>query len=182
MPSRRVAARPPAPTPSTVDAPPDTSPAAALASTVKDKAREQSQGLVGAVSTLWDNYREQSASLSPRLPPTSSSSQLHPHSPCPSLAAAPKLKLIDCFMLFLVLTGVIQFVYCFAVTNFPFNAFIGGCVLSLSLLDLCFFGLPELTSSSTSQLRGSRRPVRPPRRAADPEQPGEQVDLSLALA
>ncbi|GAA5833676.1 hypothetical protein JCM9279_001595 [Rhodotorula babjevae] len=99
MPSRRVAARPPAPTPSAVDAPPDPSPAAALASTVKAKARDQSQGLVGAVSTLWGNYREQTA---------------------------PKLKLIDCFMLFLVLTGVIQFVYCFAVTNFPFNAFIGG--------------------------------------------------------
>ncbi|KPV74876.1 uncharacterized protein RHOBADRAFT_44397 [Rhodotorula graminis WP1] len=99
MPSRRVAARPPAPTPSTTDAPLDTSPAAALASTVKGKAREQSQGLVGAVSTLWDNYREQTP---------------------------PKLKLIDCSMLFLVLTGVFQFVYCFAVTNFPFNAFIGG--------------------------------------------------------
>ncbi|KAL9936360.1 hypothetical protein V8E36_004428 [Tilletia maclaganii] len=36
------------------------------------------------------------------------------------------LKLIDGFMAFLVLTGVIQFGYCVAVTNFPFNSFIAG--------------------------------------------------------
>lgn len=31
-------------------------------------------------------------------------------------------------MIFLMLTGIAQFVYCFGVTNYPFNAFIGGCV------------------------------------------------------
>ncbi|KAK0528042.1 oligosaccharyltransferase complex subunit epsilon [Tilletia horrida] len=36
------------------------------------------------------------------------------------------LKLIDGFLVFLVLTGVIQFAYCVAVTNFPFNSFIAG--------------------------------------------------------
>ncbi|CAD6890999.1 unnamed protein product [Tilletia controversa] len=36
------------------------------------------------------------------------------------------LKLIDAFCVFLVLTGVIQFGYCVAVTNFPFNSFISG--------------------------------------------------------
>ncbi|KAE8224466.1 hypothetical protein CF319_g2648 [Tilletia indica] len=36
------------------------------------------------------------------------------------------LKLVDGFLVFLVLTGVIQFGYCVAVTNFPFNSFIAG--------------------------------------------------------
>lgn len=44
--------------------------------------------------------------------------------------ASSRLKLIDSFMLFLMLTGVAQFLYCVLVTNFPFNAFIGGCVPS----------------------------------------------------
>ncbi|GAA6051067.1 hypothetical protein JCM3770_005482 [Rhodotorula araucariae] len=57
------------------------------------------RGLAPALASLWDNYRAQTA---------------------------PRLKLIDSFMLFLMLTGIAQFLYCIAVTNFPFNAFIGG--------------------------------------------------------
>ncbi|KAH9843731.1 DAD/Ost2 [Rhodofomes roseus] len=38
----------------------------------------------------------------------------------------PRLKLIDAFLLFLMLSGIIQFVYCVLVTNFPFNAFLAG--------------------------------------------------------
>jgi len=37
-----------------------------------------------------------------------------------------RLKLIDAFLLFLMLSGIIQFVYCILVTNFPFNAFLSG--------------------------------------------------------
>lgn len=37
-----------------------------------------------------------------------------------------RLKFIDAFLLFLMLSGVIQFVYCILVTNFPFNAFLAG--------------------------------------------------------
>ncbi|CCM04023.1 uncharacterized protein FIBRA_06180 [Fibroporia radiculosa] len=37
-----------------------------------------------------------------------------------------RLKLIDSFLLFLMLSGVIQFIYCILVTNFPFNAFLAG--------------------------------------------------------
>lgn len=40
-----------------------------------------------------------------------------------------RLKLIDALCAFLMLLGVMQFVYCIAVTNFPFNSFIAGCVL-----------------------------------------------------
>lgn len=38
----------------------------------------------------------------------------------------PRLKLIDAFLVFLVLLGVLQFVYVLLVGNFPFNAFLGG--------------------------------------------------------
>jgi oligosaccharyltransferase complex subunit epsilon len=38
----------------------------------------------------------------------------------------PRLQLIDLFLAFLVLLGVLQFVYVVLVGNFPFNAFLGG--------------------------------------------------------
>ncbi|KAF9071029.1 defender against cell death 1 [Rhodocollybia butyracea] len=37
-----------------------------------------------------------------------------------------RLKFIDAFLVFLILSGVLQFSYCVLVTNFPFNAFLGG--------------------------------------------------------
>jgi oligosaccharyltransferase complex subunit epsilon len=40
-----------------------------------------------------------------------------------------RLKFVDAFLVFLVLSGVIQFVYCVLVTNFPFNAFLAGWVI-----------------------------------------------------
>ncbi|KAH7888074.1 DAD/Ost2 [Phlebopus sp. FC_14] len=52
-----------------------------------------------AVSTLWKSYVQQTPD---------------------------RLKLIDAFLAFIVLSGVLQFVYCILVTNFPFNAFLAG--------------------------------------------------------
>lgn len=37
-----------------------------------------------------------------------------------------RLKLIDSFLVFLMLSGIVQFLYCILVTNFPFNAFLAG--------------------------------------------------------
>ncbi|OCK77697.1 defender against death DAD protein [Lepidopterella palustris CBS 459.81] len=37
-----------------------------------------------------------------------------------------RVKLLDCFMGFLVAVGVLQFVYCIIVGNYPFNAFLAG--------------------------------------------------------
>ncbi|KAF7958628.1 hypothetical protein EAE96_002168 [Botrytis aclada] len=37
-----------------------------------------------------------------------------------------KTKLIDVFMSFLVVVGVLQFVYCILAGNYPFNAFLSG--------------------------------------------------------
>ncbi|GJN90749.1 hypothetical protein Rhopal_003763-T1 [Rhodotorula paludigena] len=103
MPPRRVVSRSSAPGPvastSTSSTPAIAASASAALADAKGKARDEASGFVDAVQTLWTNYREQTA---------------------------PRLKLIDSFMFFLMLTGVLQFIYCFAVTNYPFNAFIGG--------------------------------------------------------
>ncbi|KZO93237.1 defender against death DAD protein [Calocera viscosa TUFC12733] len=37
-----------------------------------------------------------------------------------------RVKIIDAFLLFIVLSGVAQFVYCALITNYPFNAFLAG--------------------------------------------------------
>jgi len=37
-----------------------------------------------------------------------------------------RLKFVDVLLLFLVLSGIAQFVYCILVTSFPFNAFLAG--------------------------------------------------------
>lgn len=52
-----------------------------------------------AVSTLWKSYLDQTPE---------------------------RLKFIDAFQAFIVLSGVLQFMYCVLVTNYPFNAFLSG--------------------------------------------------------
>merc|ERR1712032_35883 len=37
-----------------------------------------------------------------------------------------KLKLVDAYLFYILITGVIQFVYCCLVGTFPFNAFLSG--------------------------------------------------------
>ncbi|KAF2485358.1 DAD/Ost2, partial [Neohortaea acidophila] len=37
-----------------------------------------------------------------------------------------RVKLLDTFMAFLIVVGVLQFVYCVIGGNFPFNAFLSG--------------------------------------------------------
>ncbi|KAF9057778.1 DAD/Ost2 [Panaeolus papilionaceus] len=37
-----------------------------------------------------------------------------------------RLKFIDAFLLFLMLSGIVQFAYCVLVSNFPYNAFLSG--------------------------------------------------------
>lgn len=54
----------------------------------------------------------------------------------PPPSASPKLKLLDGFQLFLMLSGIAQFAYCVLITNYPFNAFLGGSAIHLSCL--CF--------------------------------------------
>ncbi|KAL1247009.1 hypothetical protein QQF64_034495 [Cirrhinus molitorella] len=37
-----------------------------------------------------------------------------------------KLKMIDAYLLYILLTGVFQFLYCLLVGTFPFNSFLSG--------------------------------------------------------
>jgi len=37
-----------------------------------------------------------------------------------------RLKFIDSFLFFLMLSGIVQFAYCILVSNFPYNAFLAG--------------------------------------------------------
>lgn len=37
-----------------------------------------------------------------------------------------RLKMIDAYLVFIMLSGAFQFLYCILVTNFPFNAFLAG--------------------------------------------------------
>ena len=37
-----------------------------------------------------------------------------------------KLKLVDAYLAYIMLTGIIQFVYCALVGTFPFNSFLSG--------------------------------------------------------
>lgn len=47
-----------------------------------------------------------------------------------------KLKIIDAYLVYVMLTGIIQFIYCCLVGTFPFNSFLAGfisCVASFVL-------------------------------------------------
>ncbi|KAG8678637.1 oligosaccharyltransferase complex subunit epsilon [Ceratobasidium sp. 394] len=37
-----------------------------------------------------------------------------------------RLKLIDAFLVFIMVSGIVQFLHCVLVSNFPFNAFLAG--------------------------------------------------------
>lgn len=60
-----------------------------------------------------------------------------------------RLKFIDAFLVFIMLSGIIQFVYCVLVTNFPFNAFLAGFSSSI--------GQFVLTASLRSQVNPENR-------------------------
>ncbi|KAI0253155.1 DAD family-domain-containing protein [Lactifluus subvellereus] len=60
-----------------------------------------------------------------------------------------RLKFVDSFLVFLVLSGVIQFVYCVLVTSFPFNAFLAGFASTV--------GQFVLTASLRSQVNAGNR-------------------------
>lgn len=56
-----------------------------------------------------------------------------------------KLKIIDAYLLYILLTGAIQFVYCLLVGTFPFNSFLSGfisCVSSFVLAGRYFRAIP----------------------------------------
>lgn len=67
--------------------------------TVPSKVTTQVSKSNSAVESLWNAYVDQTPA---------------------------RLKLIDAFLVFLMLSGAIQFVYCVLISSFPFNAFLAG--------------------------------------------------------
>ena len=61
-----------------------------------------------------------------------------------------RLKTIDAFLVFLMLSGIIQFLYCILVTNFPFNAFLAGFVTQ-TLAAICVGSLHHSFASCVGQ-------------------------------
>jgi len=43
-----------------------------------------------------------------------------------------KLKIVDAYMFYILITGIIQFVYCLLVGTFPFNAFLSGFISTVA--------------------------------------------------
>ncbi|KAJ8926086.1 hypothetical protein NQ315_009943 [Exocentrus adspersus] len=50
-----------------------------------------------------------------------------------------KLKVIDAYLLYILLTGIVQFGYCLLVGTFPFNSFLSGFISCVScfVLGVC---------------------------------------------
>ncbi|CAH1400505.1 dolichyl-diphosphooligosaccharide--protein glycosyltransferase subunit DAD1 [Halyomorpha halys] len=50
-----------------------------------------------------------------------------------------RLKIIDCYLLYVFLTGIVQFIYCCLVGTFPFNSFLSGFISAVSsfILAVC---------------------------------------------
>ena len=43
-----------------------------------------------------------------------------------------KLKLVDAYLVYILLTGILQFLYCCLVGTFPFNSFLSGFISTIS--------------------------------------------------
>ncbi|CAJ0573251.1 unnamed protein product, partial [Mesorhabditis spiculigera] len=43
-----------------------------------------------------------------------------------------KLKIVDAYMFYILLTGIFQFIYCVLVGTFPFNAFLSGFISTVA--------------------------------------------------
>lgn len=89
-------------------------------SELKKKAQAANPSLASIVPTS-----STSTTSTPGAPPSFSSSfQTLVHSYKTNTPS--KVKLIDSFLLFFLLSGVAQFAYCVLVTSFPYNAFLGA--------------------------------------------------------
>jgi oligosaccharyltransferase complex subunit epsilon len=114
-------------------------PKSAPTSTPKLASQETSSASSNAFLTLWNAYQKQTPA---------------------------RLKLIDSYLVFIMLSGIIQFVYCVLVTNFPFNAFLAGYELNPYLSSATLTSEPCSSFSScvgqfvlTASLRSQVNPV-----------------------
>lgn len=96
-----------------------------------------------------------------------------------------RLKVIDAFLVFLMLSGIIQFIYCALITNFPFNSFIAGWVgkkrsyafLPHVISQICLTDHRHHLSFRNFQLRIDCRPIRSRRFSPHPGESGERQNI-----
>ncbi|XP_056647211.1 dolichyl-diphosphooligosaccharide--protein glycosyltransferase subunit DAD1 [Diorhabda carinulata] len=65
-----------------------------------------------------------------------------------------KLKLIDAYLFYILLTGIIQFVYCLLVGTFPFNSFLSGFISTVSCFVLAVCLRLQVNPENKSQFSG----------------------------
>ncbi|KAL5508099.1 OST2 [Sanghuangporus vaninii] len=110
--------------------------ATAASSSGAHKAKLSGSSLTHALQSLWKSY---------------------------NVDTSPRLKLIDAFLVFIMLTGISQFLYCILVTNYPFNAFLAGFASSVGQFVLT----ASLRSQVNPQNKQSFSDVSPERAFAD---------------
>lgn len=79
----------------------------------------------------------------------------------------PRLKLIDTFLVFLVLLGVLQFIYVLLIGNFPFNAFLGGFISCVGQFVLTVSLRLQYKASETKKSETEKPQVSPERAFGD---------------
>ncbi|CAI4222384.1 unnamed protein product [Auanema sp. JU1783] len=70
-----------------------------------------------------------------------------------------KLKIIDAYMFYILITGIIQFAYCLIVGTFPFNSFLSGfisCVTSFVLASCLRIQVNDENKSEFSHISPER--------------------------
>ncbi|KAH8105501.1 defender against cell death 1 [Cristinia sonorae] len=78
-------------------------------------------------------------------------------------STSSRLKTVDAFLVFLMLSGVIQFLYCVLITNYPFNAFLAGFASNVGQFVLT----ASLRAQVNPQNRSEFKDVSPERAFAD---------------
>ncbi|KAI8988600.1 DAD/Ost2 [Mycotypha africana] len=73
------------------------------------------------------------------------------------------LKLIDVYLVYIMMTGVIQFVYMVIVGSFPYNAFLGGFISTVGSFVLA----ANLRIQTNSENRDAFKTISPERAFAD---------------
>ncbi|GAB6030481.1 Dolichyl-diphosphooligosaccharide-protein glycosyltransferase subunit dad1 [Chamberlinius hualienensis] len=65
-----------------------------------------------------------------------------------------KLKIIDAYLLYILLTGVVQFVYCILVGTFPFNSFLSGFISCVGSFVLAVCLRLQVNPANKGQFQG----------------------------
>ncbi|KAF4520406.1 hypothetical protein B566_EDAN003974 [Ephemera danica] len=65
-----------------------------------------------------------------------------------------RLKLIDAYVLYVFLTGVVQFIYCCLVGTFPFNSFLSGFISCVTCFVLAVCLRLQVNPANKSQFWG----------------------------